>query len=1086
MDKRLTASWSPVHTSPPPSVSQHHLLFDKSIQWRTCGRIGSVIYPSDSAFGQPTVLECAANALAIGTTDSCVLVFDYNQIFLRALKPPRLRGGQYGPVTAIAISNDGDFVSAGYEQGHVVVWKIEQVFMSIEPLIRPPASYDAGHETHLRGSAVISLKFVPGRHSLILSADNHGIVILHHSMRLLLEHRARSRRLLGTYNSLKPATLFAIDAFQMSGTVLLAAISPFNLCVLTLDPQRIILHVPRSAENVRLNTGVSGFMAWNDSTCQLIWGWADLLVVMKAVLSPKGIHFVAEAQYRCFETLVHIDWLDQQFPVILGLTVTQKLILLRLDTLEIIDAHDIANKHAIHRDFFSHAIAVVTDQFPSIRTCNGNIFLLGKYEFSRGSLNNWADRLMSLLDSSESSADAVVLAAQFFQDKSDILGLLGLPMNLHARKEAVRQAFPDIVLSAVRFAVSHGVEDISRLLSVCTRAITVVDVPLLEQILDVIQSDKEALDIYLNTLTDLVLEGTINSLPPRIFRELLLVHSDSDVLESVIYRLDPSTLDFDLAMILCKQKKLDGVYVYLCVCLRDFHSPIEFPTKCTMTFIAYTLTGRVYPTGSPLTNESDAKRQVWSDILKFSKLLIEYDASGFFLALNEGFEDDFLNEDDEVSRQIVVNTVMHVYEGENAENRIQLNVFLGRQLPKYRQYLLLPGSLIDKIIDDLCSTGKTYHEERELAILSLLSIYKPPKLNELMARLFDGGFWLAIEQIYRSKRNWSGLALLQVKTPDVSWSILRECLINGQGRIFKDHFSAFATKDASETAKLVNEFGISVWDECFALEDPLPYLEAHFTVCNTLPPMRVRTVYISLLSKDHDKLFFALEKQLSGPGDINPDEVSRALVKNDAKDALALLLCRSKRHEEALNYVISSLHEPGYCDLATHICRESRDPRLWKLLVDKLTELDKSEELRRVVQVLVETDELAVELVPQQPQAIQDALMLMRRQESFLNTVLSLLNRDSYRFFVQKLTINLKGWAVALDCDCECCGNKVCGVGVDASLLYDLWQRNQKNLDIPSRYISSQSLAIFNCGHTYHLKCLERLSPAKVCPMCTA
>lgn len=1085
MDSRLTASWSSTHSRTPSDEPNYRQSIDGSIQWKNCGRIGSVIYPSDAAFGHPTVLECTTEILAVGTTGCCVLLFNYYQDLLRSLRPPNLTRGVYGPVTALAISKDNTFVAAGFEQGYIVVWKQGDVFMHINPLNRPPASYDAGHETHLVGSAVISVKFVPGRHSLLISADNRGIVVMHHAMRLLLEHRTRSHRLLGTYLQPKPTTLFAMDVFEVAGTSFLAALSPFNLCILTLDPKKVVLHIPRSAEDVCLKTGASGFLTWNDHTKQLIWGWSDLIILMKAVVSPNGVNFAAESQYRCFETLVHLSWLDEQFPMVIGCTVTQKLVLLRLDILGLTYAQDITGKHALHQDFFSHAVSIVADLYPSIRTMNGNIFLLGKYEFLHGSLINWADRLMSLLASSDSSADAVALAARFYQDDSAVLGLIGLPTDPSLRKETIKQALPDIVLSAVRFAVSHGSGDIPHLLGVCVRAIILVDITLLGQIFDVVQSDKEALDAYLNTLTDLVLDGIIHSLPPRIFQELLLIHEDSHELERVLYRLDPSTLDFDLAMSICQKRELCGPYIYLCICLGDFHSPITSPTKYTMAFIAYTLTGKVFPTGSLLSSANEAKRQVWSDILRYTKLLLDYDASGLFSALNEGFEDDFLNEDDEISRQIVVNTLLNVYTKEKFENRTFLNIFLGRQLPKYPQYLLLPGSRIQKIIEELCLPDQGFHDERELAILCLLSIYKPSDLNELIARLSDGGFWLAIEQIYRSKQNWNGLALLQLKSPDVSWKILHEAVAHGQKRVFKDYFSFFAQKNPNETAKIANEFGISVWDECLKLEDPLPYLKAYFSICSTLPPMRIRTIYISMLSRNHDELMFALEKQFNHRGDIDIEENTKSLLENDATDAVALLLCRDERYEEALTSVIKTLDKPGYCDLATTICSESRDLNLWKRLIDKLMEMDNFEEVRRVVQVLVESDELVIELVPHQTQVIQDVLILMRRQSAFLSTILSLLNGDLYGLFTWKLRTRLQGWSVAIDCDCECCGSKVCGVGVDANILYDLWMKNKKDLEIPSKFVSTYSLAVFQCGHTYHSKCLERISPNKTCPVCT-
>ncbi|CAB4421373.1 unnamed protein product [Rhizophagus irregularis] len=210
------------------------------------------------------------------------------------------------------------------------------------------------------------------------------------------------------------------------------------------------------------------------------------------------------------------------------------------------------------------------------------------------------------------------------------------------------------------------------------------------------------------------------------------------------------------------------------------------------TYMGNILTGRTYPNGAPLSEPeaNEARTTLYSfvfsgrcvvwprhggeliltaeDELKGSeptypylRIFLRFDTKAFLQALEIAFEDSYLNgveiimngdeyvEEEElpgkiINRQLLVNILLEVMTSSSYDNSefsqtdiSYLYSFVARNLPKYTQFLLLPPSIIHKILVHLSTDNvPRTREERQLSVECLLSIYTPQDENQ-MVQLYE-------------------------------------------------------------------------------------------------------------------------------------------------------------------------------------------------------------------------------------------------------------------------------------------------------------------------------------------------------------
>ncbi|KDR75858.1 hypothetical protein GALMADRAFT_97807 [Galerina marginata CBS 339.88] len=156
--------------------------------------------------GSPTTL--AANGfICIGTTEGKVVVHDFNQSLICVCES-NAAGSSLGPVTALALSHDHTFVASGHASGYIQLYNLKQPHNPVRSVAPTTlvAVASGRKEGHLQGSTIISLGFIAGRHTALVSADDHGLAFFHSLGKILFVEAPDILRILGRYPDAPVAT----------------------------------------------------------------------------------------------------------------------------------------------------------------------------------------------------------------------------------------------------------------------------------------------------------------------------------------------------------------------------------------------------------------------------------------------------------------------------------------------------------------------------------------------------------------------------------------------------------------------------------------------------------------------------------------------------------------------------------------------------------------------------------------------------------------------------------------------------------------------------------------------------------------
>ncbi len=373
--------------------------------------------------------------------------------------------------------------------------------------------------------------------------------------------------------------------------------------------------------------------------------------------------------------------------------------------------------------------------------------------------------------------------------------------------------------------------------------------------------DSRVEGIFLETLEPYILEKTITSVPPTAVKAMVthfVTKGWESRLEEMICHMDTSTLDIDQVTLLCKQHGLYDALIYVWNrALRDYITPLidlltllipltrdegqAFPVSSVndeifgvnalkiFPYLSYTLTGRVYPTGEILEDvlASQAKAEIYWFLFSgqsiawpkgsgktfftrpngsqepsfpYLRMILKFDAPSFLSALNEAFEDPFLNDAHEkhlnsgirgdlpeeqifgltVDRQYVVSILLEIMNPADFApgDTVYLDMFIARNLPKFPQYLLVPGSALNRVITGLCNyPGSDLAEDAQLSAEYLLSVYHPPDLSPMIPLLKNAGFYRILKRIYKDEKQYGKLIQTYFEDPENQEDIF-DCIAN--------------------------------------------------------------------------------------------------------------------------------------------------------------------------------------------------------------------------------------------------------------------------------------------------------------------
>jgi hypothetical protein len=432
---------------------------------------------------------------------------------------------------------------------------------------------------------------------------------------------------------------------------------------------------------------------------------------------PPHLEFHPRSRWRAEEAIVAVQWLSRS--VIGVLTISQRLLIVEDGTLQVTDSVDLMSRQIYHQDLFSDQLKSVVEQlnsadpglhgvvadafYMSYRVYKGRTFLLGYNDMTVGTLSNWADRLMALMEAGDHIA-AIRLATDYYAGSANNV-TVGLPDDNKVRHGMVKERLLAMISASLDYTFSQHDDSrdtrLRELATVCFDACVSMDETeyLFGRVFDMFEEVEED-TIFISTLEPYVLDGDIKSIPPEIVKSLVsyfISENQAARLEELLCRLDPHSFDLDQMTMLCKQHGLYDALIYIwSQGIRDFVTPlIELLTLVKMLldqfdeeeladnpfyqaamkvypYLAYSLTSRRYPSGEVIDDDaaSHAKADLYEYLFSGSPthwpqgsktvfritnssreepaspylvLLLLFDASNFMSMLNEAFEDAFLN-----------------------------------------------------------------------------------------------------------------------------------------------------------------------------------------------------------------------------------------------------------------------------------------------------------------------------------------------------------------------------------------------------------------------------------------------------------
>lgn len=820
-----------------------------------------------------------------------------------------------------------------------------------------------------------------------------------------------------------------------------------------------------------------------------------------------------------------------------------------------------------------------------------------------GSLPSWADTLVGLL-SKHAYRSALSVALKYFltSDPSEI-SVAGLPSDQKARKSLVRPYMVRI-LKEVGLILERGhLDSLSETKVESDQDLALTILVLCIQTIAQLQYQGEGEDdyssildtfytsfnddaLFFDTIIPYCLNGMILYLPPLILKRLVeyaVSMNKGDTLTEVICSLNIQSLDIDLTLRLCNQHGLRDCTIYIwSYVLRNYvHPLIEFINEMkngetehldkAFAYMSFIFTGRQYPTDRPIDYAvvNDAQDNIARFLFSINQLhempidddtvfpylhaFLTFDSFQMLSCINEFFESSYLNEDstNHLTRQYIVDCLLDVYHSSSFSELdwTNLAIFVARNYAKYSQFIRLSESVLEKVVDDLCSfSNDSLSYDCELALQSLLPHYEPPNEAILLSKLKSAKFHNVLIGLYRVKGEYAHALNAWCE----SWDHSQEDM--GQGslaanletaylnctttsarmdlkEVIRKHFSQFIEIDNVEFVRLNSKFEPSLHDECMKMGDELAYsylreLFANNWETQDVPDIgEMMTRYTSLLcDRDPDHVLVWVKQNanlLLKKGEIS--KLKGILKLHNQVMALVVLLQNEEDYNGAVEELLSAFetdiesvrHHKSTTEstqdrkeklqLLAAICGEKED--LWLLVIERLISLSKdmADETDTASRVLRECILYCFKEVSDGSVTRSDDSLIMKVLHRMIGTestvmsqfrsilgdvfisysyegtmseiVLRIVNQDIKKLVLTIRLNNLMGWSINSR-NCTSCGKVLCGSGVeqgnyDASRVREyekLWGGEEVN---SSFY--GFTIVLFNCQHSYHLRCLEKL-----------
>ena len=323
--------------------------------------------------------------------------------------------------------------------------------------------------------------------------------------------------------------------------------------------------------------------------------------------------------------------------------------------------------------------------------------------------------------------------------------------------------------------------------------------------------------------------------------------------------------------------------------------------------------------------------------------------------LNEAFEDPFLNAPQDqmadeasnklteeqkfgmsVNRQRIVKNLLEVmtpplYESDDS---IYLDMFIARNLPKFQQFILLPGHVLHRVLVGLCQyPSEEVADDCQLSVEYLLSVYQPPDTSSLIPVISKARFYRVLKSIYKTEGRYAELletSLEDHSDPDDIFECITECLRPGAGlneqqtndvrRVIVGHGYDVVAADVQKAASTIDQYAPDLHDTLLsAIEEDdsaqFRYLQIVLEPETPLTESEISRTrnrvflerYVRLMCEYNPSHVSKYVEQLDS-GDLRLDEVLPALESSHVVDAAVILMAREGQIRDAINRLTNHLN----------------------------------------------------------------------------------------------------------------------------------------------------------------------------------
>ena len=647
-------------------------------------------------FGRPTCIAIAAS-IALGTSKGIILVFDYNQN-LKSIIGLGTKAVESGSVTSISISADHSTIAGGHASGNIFTWEVARPakpFLHITPIDRSRAPNADGHTLDV---AILHIGFLGMRHTALASADDMGMAFSHLATRGMgvVARTVKTTRILGRYpdkassadRQRKPSSVLAFSPLPLGSAEhaadslgLVAMLTPYLLVVVSTTPIAQTQYKAPRPKEVAAHGAMTAALAWfpsvklkikdsktleTSSRVKLVYCWSNILTVLDVVDmepsanhvkdEPPSLQFKPRSRWKADEAIVGVQWLSRS--VLAVLTITQQLVILEDNSMVVTDSSDLIQKHIYHADLFSGRLNQLVDQledeevaamhgvvadafYMSFRAYKGRLFLLGYTEISFGTLSNWADRLLALMEKGSHIA-AIQLATSYYSGEANKVAV-GLPEDDTMRHDLVQEKLSEMISASLRYTFnknravgerSGGQRQLEELASACIKAcINMEDTDFLFEEVYSFYQEGDLEGVFLESIEPYIVDDEISIVSPVVIKDLVGHYTARGLnsrLEEMICHLDSRTMDIDQITTLCKKNHLYDALLYvwnqalndyttiltnlLDLAEHQYNSQSDIDpslaelelTSASRVFpyLSYILTSRIYPTGKDMPGDS--------------------------------------------------------------------------------------------------------------------------------------------------------------------------------------------------------------------------------------------------------------------------------------------------------------------------------------------------------------------------------------------------------------------------------------------------------------------------------------------------